>query len=191
MTERSRSELDPRSVKVLAHPIRSRLLSALRTGGPATATELATQLHTNSGATSYHLRRLEEVDLVRDTGTGEGKRRVWEAAAELTTWTPSKLDDEDSTAALDWLHREHLRYAVERHSSWLDVAGEWPPEWQDVAGSSDDVVTVRADQLKEMHGEMWAVMQRYRRAGRDDPAARRVNVTVHLTPLDLDQAPPT
>ena len=52
--------LDTTSVKVLAHPLRSRLLGALRLGGPATATALAARLATNSGAASYHLRRMAE-----------------------------------------------------------------------------------------------------------------------------------
>ena len=60
--------LDARALKTLAHPLRSRLLSALRIGGPRTATDLAAELGTNSGATSYHLRKLESVGLVTDTG---------------------------------------------------------------------------------------------------------------------------
>ena len=76
--------LDNTSVKVLAHPLRSRLLGALRLGGPATATALAARLGTNSGATSYHLRRLEDVGLVTDTGEGSGKQRWWAASADVT-----------------------------------------------------------------------------------------------------------
>src|ERR1035438_7930537 len=48
--------LDSTALAVLAHPLRSRLLDELRISGPATATTLAAALHTNSGATSYHLR---------------------------------------------------------------------------------------------------------------------------------------
>ena len=59
--------LTPASLRVLAHPLRSRLLGALRRHGPSTATDLATLLGTNSGATSYHLRKLESVGLVQDT----------------------------------------------------------------------------------------------------------------------------
>ncbi|WP_197429671.1 ArsR/SmtB family transcription factor, partial [Auraticoccus cholistanensis] len=72
--------LDASSLRVLAHPLRSRLLSALRTGGPATATDLASRLGTNTGATSYHLRKLESVGLVVDTEEGEGRRRLWRAS---------------------------------------------------------------------------------------------------------------
>ena len=50
--------LDARSLRGLAHPLRMRLLSALRRGGPATASQLAEKLGESSGATSYHLRQL-------------------------------------------------------------------------------------------------------------------------------------
>ncbi len=56
--------LDATAIKVLAHPLRSRLLSLLRSAGPATATSLANRIGTNTGATSYHLRKLAGVGLV-------------------------------------------------------------------------------------------------------------------------------
>ena len=94
--------LDAGSLRVLAHPLRSRLLSRLRIGGPATATDLATALGTNSGATSYHLRKLEAVGLVTDTGEGEGKRRLWRAATDFHSYYPSDfVGDEDSETALE------------------------------------------------------------------------------------------
>ena len=92
--------LDAASLKVLAHPLRSRLLSSLRRGGPSTATDLAATLGTNSGATSYHLRKLESVGLVADTGEGQGKRRLWRAATESHQFDASDFaGDEDSETA--------------------------------------------------------------------------------------------
>ena len=101
------SRLDPASVRVLAHPLRSRLLGALRRHGPATATDLARALDTNSGATSYHLRKLAEVDLVVDTGEGDAKRRVWAAASDSTPQfaTGDFDDDADAATAMGWLER--------------------------------------------------------------------------------------
>ena len=96
--------LDAHAITVLAHPLRSRLVSTLRIGGPATATALARALDTNSGATSYHLRRLAEVGLVIDTGEGDGKSRVWAAAGEATQIVPSDVEgDADAETALGWL----------------------------------------------------------------------------------------
>ena len=73
--------IDHRQVRVLAHPLRMRLVGALRVKGPATATTLAELLNTNTGATSYHLRQLAEVGLVvEDPDRGTGRQRVRVAA---------------------------------------------------------------------------------------------------------------
>jgi DNA-binding transcriptional ArsR family regulator len=178
------------SVKVLAHPLRSRLLGALRRGGPATATDLAAELGTNSGATSYHLRKLESVGLVRDTGEGEGKRRLWRAASEYTSWQPSDFEgDEDSETALNWLTRDYARHFSEQYDKWLDVSTTWPTPWQDVCGSNDAAVLVTVEALGQMQQEMWELIQRYRRVGQGNPQARRIAVYAFAFPLDLDRPP--
>ena len=111
--------LDAAAVRVLAHPLRSRLLSALRLHGPATATELADRLATNTGATSYHLRKLESVGLVEDTDEGEGKRRVWRPPAESHSWQPSDFEgDDDAETSLGWLTRDYVRTAAEQMQRW-------------------------------------------------------------------------
>ncbi len=58
--------LDRDQVLILAHPLRHRLLSALRLGGPSTATVLAESLDRSTGKTSYHLRKLADVGLVAE-----------------------------------------------------------------------------------------------------------------------------
>ena len=75
-------KLNSQQIRTLAHPLRSRLLGALRVDGPATATTLAQALDTNTGATSYHLRQLAEVGLVaEDVDRGTGRQRWWRAVA--------------------------------------------------------------------------------------------------------------
>lgn len=182
--------LDASSLKVLAHPLRSRLLSALRRGGPATATDLATSLGTNSGATSYHLRKLESVGLVTDTGDGEGKRRLWRAATESHQFEPSDFaGDEDSETALNWLVRDYTRHFAEQFERWLDVEAAWPIAWRDAAGMNDSYVIATPAQLQEMKTEIDAVIARYRRVGQGNPAARRLAVYSVTYPLDLDRIP--
>lgn len=182
--------LDATSLKVLAHPLRSRLLSALRLNGPATATDLASALGTNSGATSYHLRKLESVGLVADTGEGEGKRRLWRAATESHQWEPSDFaGDEDSETALNWLVRDYTRHFAEQFEKWLDVEAAWPVVWRDAAGMSDSYVIATPAQLEAMKEEIYSVIDRYRRVGQGNPAARRLAVYNVTYPLDLDRIP--
>jgi DNA-binding transcriptional ArsR family regulator len=182
--------LDSAALKVLAHPLRSRLLSALRVGGPATATDLATRLATNSGATSYHLRRLEAVGLVADTGEGEGKRRLWRAATDYHTWDPSDFaGDDDSETALNWLVRDYARHFSEQFERWLDVETTWPMPWRDAAGMSDGFVIATAEQVEAFKAELDELLARYRRLGQGNPNARRLAVYSAIYPLDLDRAP--
>ena len=182
--------LDATALKTLAHPLRSRLLSALRVGGAATATDLAARLGTNSGATSYHLRRLESVGLVTDTGEGEGKRRLWRASTDSHQYDPSDFaGDEDAETALGWLQRDYSRHLGEQFERWLDVEHTWPAEWQDAVGMGDSFVIATAEQVSEMTREVWEVFEKYRRVGQGNPNARRVAVYLVGYPLDLDRAP--
>ncbi|MGB7819713.1 MAG: helix-turn-helix domain-containing protein [Ornithinibacter sp.] len=182
--------LDSTALKALAHPLRSRLLSTLRRGGPATATDLATALGTNTGATSYHLRRLESVGLVTDTGDGEGKRRLWRASTDSHEYEPSDFaGDEDAETALNWLVRDYIRHLGEQFERWLDVETTWPAEWRDAAGMGDSYVVATAEQVAAMRDEIWEVLERYRRVGAGNPDARRLAVYSIAFPLDLDRTP--
>lgn len=179
--------LDARALRVLAHPLRSRLLSELRLHGPATATGLADRLATNTGATSYHLRKLESVGLVVDTGTGEGKRRVWEASTRGHEWHPSDfVHDEEAQASMTWLTRHYTETMVERADHWYQTERDWPLAWRDVLGSSDDGIVVTPDQARALADELRAVVRRYRDAGTGDPAAIRVRTFTYLLPMDDD-----
>ncbi|MGO1167099.1 MAG: winged helix-turn-helix domain-containing protein, partial [Janibacter sp.] len=54
----------PAPWRLLAHPLRSRILAHLRLHGGATAADLARALSSNTGASSYHARVLAEAGLV-------------------------------------------------------------------------------------------------------------------------------
>jgi DNA-binding transcriptional ArsR family regulator len=184
--------LDARAVKVLAHPLRSRVLSRLRTGGPATATDLAAALSTNTGATSYHLRKLESVGLVTDTGEGEGKRRLWRASTDFHSWTNSAFrDDEDAATALDWLQRDYVRQLAEKAEHWLDASPSWPAEWVDVLGLHDTFVHVTPEQMHDLNARLDALLAEYRSLAQADPRGRRVSVNVFARPLEPGVVPET
>jgi predicted ArsR family transcriptional regulator len=177
--------LDATAIKVLAHPLRSRLLGALRAAGPATATALAQRLETNTGATSYHLRKLATVGLVEETGEGHGRERWWRAATEMHGFTQRDVAyDPDARAAADWLRAYYLRTFVERFQRWLDVHETWPLEWQEVADASDRLLRLSPRRLAELQAEVEAVFDRYHDPDPDDADARLVEVDLYAFPLE-------
>jgi len=180
--------LDPLGLKVLAHPLRSRLLTALREHGPATATALAARLGTNTGATSYHLRKLASVGLVEETDEGRGRERWWRAATAMHGWTERDVaGDPDAQAATDWLRRHYLAFFIERYEAWLDMQASWPVDWQDVAGSSDYALRLSPTRLAGFEAEVEALFERYRAASdatkTDDPDAEIVQIYLYAFPL--------
>jgi DNA-binding transcriptional ArsR family regulator len=180
--------LDATAVKVLAHPLRSRLLSALRTSGPATATVLAGRLGTNTGATSYHLRKLATVGLVEETGEGHGRERWWRASTEMHGFTQRDVAyDADARAAADWLRGYYLRSFVDRFQVWLDAHETWPLEWQEVADASDYQLRLSPKRLGELEAEATALFERYRDPDPDDAEARPVEVHLHAFPAARPQ----
>jgi len=182
--------LDTKAITVLAHPLRSRLLTLLRTKGPATATELARQLDTNTGATSYHLRKLASVGLVEETEDGRGRERPWRAATEMHGWTEHEVAyDPDAKAASDWLRGYYLRSFLERYERWLDVEASWPMAWQDVAGASDFAVRLTPARLAALNADIQALYERYRALAESEPASadddeQLIQVQIHAFPFE-------
>jgi DNA-binding transcriptional ArsR family regulator len=162
-------DLDSRAITVLAHPLRSRILGKLRLNGGGTATSIARLLDTNTGATSYHLRKLAEVGLVEETTDGQGKERWWKPTSDRHRFTASALaGDPDAEAAHDWLQRHYFGILAEQYNHWLDTATEWSIDWQDAAGASDFLVELSPAKAAELTSELAAVIERYRAMPADD-----------------------
>jgi DNA-binding transcriptional ArsR family regulator len=184
--------LDSRALRVLAHPLRARLLSELRVNGAATATSLAERLATNTGATSYHLRKLAEVGLVEETGEGRGKQRFWAAAQKSHSWNDAEVvDDPDALAAAGWLRQHYWAYMGEKVAHWEDSRSDWPVEWRDAAGMSDMLLELSADQVLALRAELSAVVRRHSEMAQAGPAsnARRVTVLFYVLPTEPEELP--
>jgi DNA-binding transcriptional ArsR family regulator len=173
--------LDAAGLAALAHPLRSRLVGALRMEGPATATGLAQRLGTNSGATSYHLRQLAEAGLVEeDAERGDGRSRYWRASHRSTRWSDLDFDhDPDDRANADWLLRATLRQHTRWAEDWLDERSEWPESWRSVADTSDFRLRLTPDQLEAYVAEVHAVAERYRQLNPPDAPGTEQVLVVH------------
>ncbi|WP_326697750.1 winged helix-turn-helix domain-containing protein [Streptomyces sp. NBC_01754] len=128
-------QVDARTLRGLAHPLRLRLLNALKEFGPATASGLAARLGESSGATSYHLRQLAAYGFVEDDPTrGKGRERWWKAShsgiafgAETTNFM--KHPDPEVRGAIGMVLHEIAGTHAQELNTWLGTMHEWPEEW--------------------------------------------------------------
>jgi DNA-binding transcriptional ArsR family regulator len=176
---------DPEALRALAHPLRGKLLAALRLDGPATASILARRYGESSGATSYHLRMLARYGFVEDDPDhGGGRERWWRAAHELTDWSPAsflRAEPGEAEAARQFMGRVAADYA-RWHARWIDELEDWSADWQDASELSDLALRLTPAQLKALREELLATVFRYRDAGPDGDDAERVVVLLQAFP---------
>jgi len=153
--------LDADQLKVLAHPLRARLLGSLRTGGPATASMLGERLGESSGQTSYHLRALAKVGLVAElTDRGNRRDRWWESAHDMTSWaTEDFRDDPDASAAADWYVGFVTQTYAQRASEWLGRRDAASDDWRAAADLSDFALRLTPEGLTELNHKLLAVLR--------------------------------
>ena len=88
-----------KALRAYAHPVRMKLILALRTRGPLTATQAGRLLGESSGTCSFHLRQLAKYGLVEETGEGTGREKPWRATTTSTAWDDVQQDPEAAAAA--------------------------------------------------------------------------------------------
>ncbi|MFI0896680.1 ArsR/SmtB family transcription factor [Streptomyces sp. NPDC020983] len=185
--------LDPRSLRGLAHPLRVRLLGALREFGPATASALAGRLGESSGATSYHLRQLAAYGfVVDDPGRGTGRERWWRAAhrgsrVDSVTEFMRHPDPEVRGAINTLLYAQAVAHSEEL-GTWLGTMGEWPEQWQEAFDVSDYTLHLTPLLARELGERLHALVDSYRDRLPEAEAAdaARVRVHVHAFPRHAD-----
>lgn len=149
--EPRRVGLDTGLLKALAHPLRLRILGALRVLGASTASRLAERLGTSSGLTSYHLRALAAAGLVEeDPDRGTGRDRWWRAAHDLSELAPSALDETEGAPVAAWLLSQSDRIRRREVATWQSEQHTWPRAWRDASDLSDYYLLATADELRTL-----------------------------------------
>lgn len=173
--------LDARSLRGLAHPLRVRLLSLLRSDGASTASRLAERVGLSSGATSYHLRQLATYGFVREqAGRGQPRERWWESVHRSTYLTTSGVP-EGSRADADAYLRVVARAYADQVEASLDELPALDQAWQDVSDLSDFGLALTAEQAAALRDELVSVLSRYpSRDGARTAAEGTSEVTVLL-----------
>jgi DNA-binding transcriptional ArsR family regulator len=161
------------ALRVLAHPMRQRILRYLRQAGSATSTTLASDLGENSGIMSYHLRQLAEYGFVREvTGRGHGRERWWQAAPE-PTWIPREGLSAEARAEASGLGLRPLAAdmeGLERFRAARGAMGEWGRGTWAVMRTG---LTLTREEAGRLIAEQQELISRYQRDARDAPAGAR------------------
>ncbi|MFE7980310.1 ArsR/SmtB family transcription factor [Streptomyces shenzhenensis] len=182
--------LDARSLRGLAHPLRMRLLNALRQGGPATASQLAERLGESSGATSYHLRQLATHGFVEDAPErGKGRERWWKAVHRGVRFDTALLKDGNAEVrgAADLFLHEVATQHTRDLATWLGTRDEWPETWNRSSDMSDWTLSLTPELALDLIHKMHDLVESYRLRTLDDtPGIEQVRVHTHVLPLHTD-----
>ncbi|MGW8882766.1 winged helix-turn-helix domain-containing protein, partial [Streptomyces mirabilis] len=156
-------KVDARTLRGLAHPLRLRLLAALREYGPATASGLADRLGESSGATSYHLRQLAAYGFVEDDPErGKGRERWWRAAHRGTVFDSGRFlthPDPEVRGAVDVVLHEIATTHSQELNTWIGTMREWPEEWREGWDISDFQVRLTPDLAEELIGKIHELIE--------------------------------
>ncbi|MGW4871129.1 ArsR/SmtB family transcription factor [Streptomyces chartreusis] len=184
-------DLDARSLRGLAHPLRMQLLDALRFGGPATASQLAEKLGESSGSTSYHLRQLAAHGFVEDDPErGKGRERWWKAAVQGLRFDDALLRDPnpDVRGAADLYLHEVATTQTRELSTWLGTRGEWSQAWNRSADMSSMTLRLTPELADELAGKLHDLIDSYRDRPdvADAPDASTMRVQTRTFPISTD-----
>lgn len=165
---------DPAELRALAHPVRLAILDLLAHLGTATATELATELQSESPANcSWHLRQLARYGFVEVAGTGPGRQRRWQRVLEEQALSADDRSPE-LARAVDAVQQVLLDREVQALRTWRAARTDEPEPWQRAAIESDCWTWLTAAEMAEFRAEFGKLLDQHilSRVNRTQPAER-------------------
>lgn len=181
--------VDLASLKVLAHPLRVRIMDELSKFGPLTASGLGERLGESSGATSYHLRQLAKHDFVQEVeGKGSARERWWRRTPIGISMDPTELSETPAgREAYDMVNREFRRGQEEALITFMsrgaDILSE---DWMEASSISTSNLRMTPGELTEFAAKVYAALDEAVIAYRDreqPPGARPVQIQFNAFPI--------
>jgi len=161
---------DARTLRALTHPVRIALLEALHLGGAMTATQIGEEIGESPTTCSFHLRQLAKYGFVEEAGGGKGRARPW----KLTSigMNIHGVGDPEAEIAAATLSRLVTDRQIARFQAWTRSRGSYPREWRDAASTSDWILFLTPDELKQFNDELAEVIVSRFRERITDPSKR-------------------
>jgi DNA-binding transcriptional ArsR family regulator len=164
---------DVEALRVLAHPMRQRILRYLRQAGPATSTTLAQELGENSGIMSYHLRQLAQYGFVQEVAErGRGRERWWQVTPQ-PLWIPREGLSPEAQAEAAGIHRPTLGEELqgfERFRASRGTMGEWGRGTWALMRTR---LTLTREEAAQLIADQQELIGRYQRDAAEAPAGAR------------------
>lgn len=174
---------DPAALRALSHPVRLRILGLLRTEGSSTASELATRLGLNSGATSYHLRQLAQYGFVVDEPErGSGRDRWWRAAHQSTRSGEAVESSDEGRAASDAFAQAIAVVQTEQLQRAVEERPLLPAPWRRATTLSDWGLRLTPERAAELLEALVAVVDGWDEDPDDVSAAEDYVVVLQTYP---------
>lgn len=155
-------ELSTAQLRVLSHPTRLAFLRRLRENGPATSRSLGREFDLDSGAASYHLRRLAAGGLIlEDPALGTRRERWWRATEDFSQFDPAVHDDGSA--------RRYMQSIVLAAAEELQRVASAVPSvesaWLTESAFVDQRIALDGERRARLRDELMAVIDPYREEG--------------------------
>jgi DNA-binding transcriptional ArsR family regulator len=172
---------DPRVLRALAHPVRTRILDELEASGPVRAADIARELGIPANQASFHLRQLAKYGLVEEAPEEARDRRdrVWKAAAGsgLTVNLAELSDSPGGRAAVHVFRTNKLawmRHVVER------AFATGVPRGSGVFATSDHALKLTDDEAHQLRQEIDELVEAWATRTRGRDPERRTYLLLQL-----------
>ena len=172
-------------MKAVAHTLRVQLLASLREHGPATATELAKRFQTDTGSTSYHLRKLAQFGFVEEIAdpTGHHRARRWQAAHKTTSWSNAELaTSAEGREVVGFIHRRQVQTLAANLERFHSEMADMPQPWVEAFGNGDMITKLTPESLNLLWDNFYADLERLTTQDSDNPDARPIAIFVSGLP---------
>ncbi|WP_436527354.1 ArsR/SmtB family transcription factor [Actinoplanes sp. HUAS TT8] len=158
---------DEAALKAVAHPLRRRLLDAMRVDGPSMPSALARATGQAVANVSHHLRVLAEAGLIEEAPelARNRKEHWWRMADPRIEWNPADFSPEAADAA----DAIGLQRQLDLIHSWIGSPASRTEPWGTSSFATDAWLRLSPEELAELGDEINALLTKYRgRPERED-----------------------
>jgi DNA-binding transcriptional ArsR family regulator len=180
-TEASRTITDSRVLAAMAHPLRRRLLDALKVDGPSTASMLANRTGQAIGNVSHHMKVLAQAALVEEAPqlARDRRERWWRLSDTSRRWSSTSFDDDPAAGAgADAAASLGLDHHVAKVRAWRAQRETADVAWSDAAFSIDTWLQLTPTELAELSEQIVSLLRQWSTRDTTGEGAQRQPVFV-------------